>query len=98
MSRNPRAPGDVSSSPPYAGGVGLDQEGATVRWKRSLVTVFLAGSFTVFASAALDGEWPHHSAQWWLILITGILVITVITTVAELVYLAKKRDAGDASS
>ena len=76
----------------------VDRGGATVSWKRSLLTVLGAGFFSVFADAALDRDWPHRSAQWWLIFVTGLLVITVITTVAESVYLAKKRDTHDTSS
>ena len=76
----------------------VDQAAANVNWKRSTLTVLVVGFFTVFVNAALDGELPRHSAQWWLVFVTGLLVITVISTVFESVYLAKKRDADDMSS
>jgi hypothetical protein len=76
--------------------VGVDQAGATVSWARSLLVVLLCGFGGVVFDAVWDGDWPHHSAQWWLIFISGVLVITVLATVAESVYLARKCDADDA--
>lgn len=91
-------PPDVRHHRAYDDDVSVDRKDATVSWPRSLVVVLLTGFFSVFAGAAWDHEWPQHSAQWWLVFIAGLLVIAVITTVAESVYLAQRREADDRTS
>lgn len=60
--------------------------------KRSLLVVFLTGTFCLLTDAAFDGEWPNYtrSAVGWLGLFAGWIVIAVVATWAESRYEARK--------
>jgi hypothetical protein len=60
--------------------------------KRSLVVVFVAGTFCLLTSAAYDREWPSYtdSAVGWLGLFAGWIVIAVVGAWAERWYEARR--------
>jgi uncharacterized membrane protein len=65
---------------------------------RTVSTFLLCGFGTLVLNAVVEGEWPDYRARFWLVFITGLVVMAVVWIMIESVVAAKKRDSADASS
>jgi hypothetical protein len=66
----------------------------TVSKKRTLAIVFVCGFIPLLVDAVVDRAWPDHSAQHWLVVLGGLVVIAVVAVVIDSLVARRQRSRG----